>query len=157
MEWSEICEDQHLRDLPYKIEQNEWGNIVMSPAGNKHGLYQARLIRLIAKMKKDGDIISECSVQTRKGTKVADVAWTSDAFIKKHGYETPYTQCPELVIEIKSSSNTYKELEEKSDFYFAKGASEVWVCDESGNIKFYTKGSETDNSELIPGFAKNIG
>ncbi|MDM8523350.1 Uma2 family endonuclease [Desulfococcaceae bacterium HSG8] len=156
MEWPEICEDQHLRDLPYKIEQDKWGNIVMSPASNKHGRYQARLIRLIGKIREDGDIISECSVQTRKGTKVADVAWASDEFIKKHGYETPYSQCPELVVEIKSPSNTRKELEEKSDSYFAKGASEVWICDESGNIRFYKNGTETDCSELISKFAKKI-
>ena len=28
--WEEICADPHLRDLPYKIEQDRSGRIVMS-------------------------------------------------------------------------------------------------------------------------------
>ncbi len=157
MQWSEICEDAHLHDLPYKIELNEWENIVMSPASNRHGRYQALLIRLISQMKADGDIIAECSVKTRKGTKVADVAWLSDAFVEKHGYKTPYDECPELVIEIKSPSNSDMELEEKADLYFARGASEVWICDEEGHIKMYSKGLKKDQSNLIAGFKKQIG
>lgn len=31
MEWSKVCEDKILQNLPYKIELSEWGNIVMSP------------------------------------------------------------------------------------------------------------------------------
>ena len=34
MKWSEILEDKTLEDLPYKIEQDQWGNIVMRPASN---------------------------------------------------------------------------------------------------------------------------
>jgi len=157
MTWSEICKDPQLQDLPYKIELNEWGNPVMSPSSNKHGRYQAVLIKLISRIKEDGDIISECSIDTENGTKVADVAWLSENFIKKHGYETPYSWCPELVIEIKSPSNTYTELEEKTDLYFTRGAKEVWICDEEGRVKFYKKGFEIEKSELIPEFNKKIG
>ena len=32
MTWEQICDDPHLRDLPYKIEQDRFGRIVMSPA-----------------------------------------------------------------------------------------------------------------------------
>ena len=32
MNWQEICNDPLLRELPYKIELNEWGKIVMTPA-----------------------------------------------------------------------------------------------------------------------------
>lgn len=34
MKWQEVCEDKALQDLPYKIELNRWGQIVMSPAKN---------------------------------------------------------------------------------------------------------------------------
>jgi Uma2 family endonuclease len=156
MKWQEIYDDPHLRDLPYKIELNEWGNIVMSPASNQHGRFQAMLIKLISRMREDGDIISECSVDTRKGTKVADVAWVSDDFIKKHGYETPYRECPALVVEIRSPSNSSMELEEKAELYFARGAQEVWICDEDGNVKFYKNGIEIEGSEIIPEFGKQI-
>ncbi len=49
------------------------------------------------------------------------------------------------------------ELEEKADLYFAKGASEVWICDESGSIKIYSKGLKKNESTIIAGFKKQIG
>ena len=30
--WNQICEDRSLANLPYKIETNRYGQIVMSPA-----------------------------------------------------------------------------------------------------------------------------
>lgn len=150
-------EDPRLKDLPYKIELNEWGNIVMSPASNQHGKFQAEMIILLKEKIAKGEIISECSVETRKGTKVADVAWLSDDFIKRYGYDTPYLKCPDLVVEIKSPSNTIKEFEEKADLYFAKGAKEVWICNENGDMKFLSHEGELESSELIKEFPKNIG
>jgi hypothetical protein len=40
MTWEQICDDPHLRHLPYKIEQNRHGRIVMSPAKADHGRLQ---------------------------------------------------------------------------------------------------------------------
>ena len=37
MKWDEVCKYPLLQDLPYKVELNEWGNIVMSPASNRQG------------------------------------------------------------------------------------------------------------------------
>ncbi|OKH17440.1 hypothetical protein NIES208_09500 [[Limnothrix rosea] IAM M-220] len=31
MEWQDICDDKLLQDLSYKVELNQWGQIVMSP------------------------------------------------------------------------------------------------------------------------------
>lgn len=33
MNWQEVCADPHLLDLPYKIELNERGQILMTPVG----------------------------------------------------------------------------------------------------------------------------
>ena len=30
MQWAEVLQDPSLQDLPYKIELNEWGQVVMS-------------------------------------------------------------------------------------------------------------------------------
>ena len=30
MQWAEVLRDPSLQDLPYKIELNEWGQVVMS-------------------------------------------------------------------------------------------------------------------------------
>ena len=41
MQWSDVLEDRSLDNLPYKIEINEWGQIVMSPASNRRGYFQS--------------------------------------------------------------------------------------------------------------------
>ncbi len=49
MDWTEVCQDRSLQDLPFKIELNEWGQVVMSPASNRHGRNQMAIgLRLSA-------------------------------------------------------------------------------------------------------------
>ena len=100
MDWHEVCEDPALQDLPYKIELNRFGEIVMSPASNRHGRFQMRVGSLLTARITGGEIISECSIQTREGTKLADVAWASADFSRKHGLETPFSEAQELCVEI---------------------------------------------------------
>ncbi len=64
MDWQSVCADPALRDLPYKIELNEYGNIVMSPASNRHGMIQMALGIRISGMTGSGKIIAECAVRT---------------------------------------------------------------------------------------------
>ena len=40
MDWSQVINNPFLRDLPFKIELNKWGKILMSPASNSHGHIQ---------------------------------------------------------------------------------------------------------------------
>ena len=40
MEWSEVVDNPLLRDLPFKIELNKFGKLLMSPASNNHGMLQ---------------------------------------------------------------------------------------------------------------------
>ncbi len=44
MEWNQIIEDSALQNLPCKIELDEKGNIVTSPASNKRGAIQAAIV-----------------------------------------------------------------------------------------------------------------
>ena len=156
MRWSQVIEDQALQNLPYKIELNEWGNVVLSPASNKHGLLQAEISWFLRENKMNGKAITECSVNTPKGVKVADVAWGSDDFFNRNHIETPYQEAPELCVEIISPSNAAQEIEEKINLYLSKGAKEVWVCDEEGFIKFYTYRGEIENSQLFLNIPKKI-
>ena len=156
MEWTQVCADKALQDLPYKIELNEWGNITMSPASNKHGHLQTLIAFRLMSMKKAGKVLTECSVQTNKGIKVADVSWCSDAFYKTNKLDTPYLQAPELCIEIKSPSNTDEEMLEKRDLYFSKEGKEFWICDDDGKVKFYDAKGETEHSLLFPEFTNKI-
>ena len=40
MQWQEVCEHPSLRELPFKIETNEKGEIVMNAVKVIHSLYQ---------------------------------------------------------------------------------------------------------------------
>jgi Uma2 family endonuclease len=138
MEWSQVINNPFLKDLPFKIELNKWGKILMSPASNSHGHIQFEVGAKIRDGKQGhGKVITECSIQTSQGVKVADVAWISDDFFARYGYDTPYKRAPEICVEIVSPSNSKGEMEEKIELYLAKGAREVWIVREKGGTEFY--------------------
>ncbi|HLC17161.1 MAG TPA: Uma2 family endonuclease [Thermodesulfovibrionia bacterium] len=156
MTWAEVLENPMLRNLPFKIELNEWGNIVMSPASNKHGYLQSELVGFLRQHKRGGKVITECSIDTLQGVKVADVVWGSEDFMRNNGLETPYQQAPEVCIEIVSPSNTEREIKEKINLYLSKGALEVWVCEESGHVLLYGYKGEIESSRFFPEVPKVI-
>lgn len=150
MTWDEIINDPTLQNLPYKIELNKFGQILMSPASNKHGMIQFDVARAIDRRKTSGRLITECSVDTSDGVKVADVAWASDAFIAEYGEATPYPKAPEICVEIVSPSNSKLEIEHKVELYLAKGALEVWVVTGNRQITFYAHTGQMPKSKLVP-------
>ena len=156
MNWAEICMNPVLRELPFKIQTDKWGHIVMSPATNEHGMYQAKMVALLSRLLSTGVIITECSIQTQEGVKVADVAWASDSFIARNRGENPFLEAPELCVEILSSSNTVMEMDEKKELYFARGARELWICDKNGNLTFHKKTGEINHSELAGKFPNRV-
>ena len=137
MLWSEVINSPYLKDLPFKIELNRYGKIEMSPASNKHGRLQVYLSILLERQLKKGVALTECSIQTCEGVKVADVAWCSREFIKQYGYETPYSHAPEICVEIVSPSNSKEEMAHKIRWYLQAGAKEVWIVWEQGVIEYY--------------------
>jgi hypothetical protein len=116
MNWASICEEPLLANLPFKIQTDKWGNIVMSPASNRHGIYQAKIVALLSRLMTTGTVITECSVETSEGIKVADVAWASAQFIQTNQDMTPFIEAPEICVEIISPSNTVAEMDEKKSF-----------------------------------------
>ena len=156
MIWAEICNDPVLKDLPFKIQTDKWGHIVMSPATNEHGMYQAKIVALLSRLLATGTVISECSVQTHEGVKVADVAWASDDFMRRNRGTTPVQEAPELCGEILSPSNTLAEMDEKKELYFARGAREFWIGGKHGNMLFHKKTCALDRSELVSPFPNLI-
>ncbi len=148
MQWSDVLADPTLRNLPYKIELNEFGKIVMPPASNKHGNVQVHIARRLWESLPAGEVITACSVETDQGVKVADVAWCSLEFIGRHGLETPYSEAPEICVEIVSPSNSGREMQEKAGLYFARGAKEVWIVSESGSVQVYGPEGARERSEL---------
>jgi len=157
MNWSDVLADPSLQNLPYKIETNGLGQIVMTPASNRHGNLQVHLSKMLLDLQQGGgDVQVECSISTPNGVKVADVAWYSDQFIAAHGDATPFEQAPELCIEVCSPSNSRRELEEKMRLYFGQGAQEVWFCSNEGQLEFHAIAGQIDASNLFPGFPASI-
>jgi Uma2 family endonuclease len=154
--WQDVLDDPSLQDLPYKIELNERGEIVMSPSTNLHGFCRAAVGSVLSDQVSSGKRITNCSVQTRKGVKVADVAWLSDAFVAQFGFETPYDHAPEICVEIISPSNSSLTINEKIELYLERGAKEVWTCDLQGNVQFYGVEGGLERSVIAPEFPVNI-
>jgi Uma2 family endonuclease len=149
MEWSEVINNPILKDLPFKIELNQFGKLLMSPASNLHGRIQGRLAATLFNKLSQGEVLTECSIQTSSGVKVADIAWLSDAFIHEFSYITPYPKAPEICIEIVSPSHSKIEINQKIDLYLAKGAHEVWIVYDLNTIEFYTHAGKIDSSKIV--------
>ncbi len=152
MRWSEVLTSPYLKNLPFKIELNQFGQVLMSPASNVHGAVQVDMAYVFKSKLKSGQTFSECSIQTRDGVKVADVAWASDEFLARHGDVTPFPQSPELCVEIVSLSNSKRETEHKVSLYFAHGAQEVWVVNLKKEVSMHVGGLPAVKSRIVPRF-----
>jgi Uma2 family endonuclease len=149
MEWIDVIENPQLKDLPYKIELNKFGKLLMSPASNEHGRIQSRLASMLINKLPKGEVITECSIQTSDGVKVADVAWLSEGFVAEFGFTTPYPKAPELCVEIVSPSNSKIEIQQKIDLYLAKGAKEVWIVYDLNDMQIFAHTGRIGKSELV--------
>jgi len=136
MNWQQVLEDKSLQDLPYKIELNAQGQIVMSPAKNKHSDFQGGILLLLKKLAPHGRMLPECAVMTSDNVKVADVAWLSAKRYAQVRHEDVYSIAPEICVEIISESNTMVEMMRKKDLYIEKGAVEYWLCGNNGKMGF---------------------
>ncbi len=155
MNWQEVCEHPSLQDLPFKIELNEKGEIIMNAVKVIHSLYQGEIEYLLRTLLKGGRTLPECAIKTSKGTKVADVAWATASTVRKIKDEVECSIAPEICVEVVSTSNTEDEMQEKKGLYFEKGAREVWIC-ENGVMQFYNAGGKLENSVLVPDFPKEV-
>lgn len=156
MEWSEVIDNPLLKDLPFKIELNRFGKLLMSPASNKHGIAQSRIGALLTNKHPNGVTISECSIQTPEGTKVADVAWASDAFIEEWGTVTPFPRAPELCVEIVSPSNSREEMQIKTALYLEAGAEEVWIVYIDSHLEIFTAAGQVNNTAFSEGIREQL-
>ena len=156
MEWIEVINNPILQNLPFKIELNKFGKLLMSPASNSHGRFQGRIAGVLWQKQPEGEVIAECSIQTADGVKVADVAWASAAFIAEFGYTTPYPKAPELCVEIVSPSNSKIEIAEKVNLYLAKGAQEVWVVYEDKRLDVFNHIGQIEESKFEPDIRAKI-
>src|SRR5258707_1199856 len=157
MNWTEICEDKLLATLPYRIESDRWGHIVMSPQPrSRHAEYQTEIAVLLRHLKTGGRSITECPVQTTEGVKAMDVAWVSTERRASRPNDPVYLIAPEICVEVESRSNLEAELMERRRLYFEQGADECWVCGLNGEMSFFNPMGQLVQSKLCPGFPKIV-
>lgn len=154
MTWAEVCALPWLRDIPAKIETNRQNKILMSPASSWLSRYESRIALQLGKRMPDGEIFTECPIETEDGTRVADVAWMSQARFAQHKRAISLPVAPEICVEVLSPSNTREEMLQKRLLYYAAGAEEVWLCDDNGNMEFFARGclEPVTKSRLCPEF-----
>ena len=157
MTWAEICEDKLLATLPYRIESDRWGNIVMSPPPrSRHAEYQSEIVVLLRQMMRGGSSIAECPIQTDEGVKVADVVWVSNERRASRPNDPVYLIAPEICVEVVSPSNLEAELNERKQLFFGKGALEFWLCGLNGEMSFFDPGGQIPRSRLCPDFPDRV-
>ena len=156
MNWQEVCDTPELTNLPFKIELNQQGQILMTPVKVYHSLFQGKITGLLYANLQNGDVLVECAIATDRGTRVADIAWASLATLKVIREETECSVAPEICIEVLSSANTEKEMREKKELYFSCGAEEVWICNEEGMLDFFTQNGKVGSSLLVPNFPQRL-
>ena len=152
--WHSILDDPQLQDLPFKIETNERGQLVLSPHKRIHSIRQTQITdRLADTVDRPGIRSVELAIGTSKGVKVVDVAWmSSERFATLDEDAEPTPIAPELCVEVRSSSNAEEEMKEKRALYFEAGAEEVWIVDEDGTVAFYNERGPVKSSALASEF-----
>jgi Uma2 family endonuclease len=148
--WNALARDPALRDLPYKIETNARGQLLLSPPPkNLHRFRQEDIQNLLRTHAPDGRQPPELAIATPSGTKVPDVVWMSPE--RKEALDAtgdPTTLAPEICVEVMSPTNTEAEMMEKAALYLRCGAEEVWIVDADGGIRVFVA-SEEDVPEEV--------
>ncbi len=104
-----------------------------------------------------GQALSECPITTEEGVKAADVAWLSST--RRQRFPKSFLACPvapEICVEVRSPSNSKREIMEKFDLYFGKGAKECWLCEKNGSMTFFSPEEKISRSELCPEFPTKV-
>jgi Uma2 family endonuclease len=157
--WAEVLADPELARLPHRIETDRHGHILMSPPpAPAHGDRESEIVFQLKTLLPQGRTITDCPVSTSDGVKAPDVAWVVPERRQEVRSLICLTRAAEICVEVLSPSNTVKEIQEKMALYFEAGASEVWICQEDGNIQFHFRTPPTirQNSELCPEFPQVI-
>jgi Uma2 family endonuclease len=156
MNWQEVCEHPSLKDLPFKVETNEYGQIVMTPVNNLRGILRGEIGYKLSPSFSTGHVLSSAAIRTSKGTKVADVAWISFERWEQVKHEADASQSPEICVDVILAHYSEKDVMQKKSLYFEAGAKEVWLCSENGDMRFFNPEHELIHSELVPDFPLKI-
>ncbi len=70
MNWQQVCEHLDLRNLPFKSELNEIGQILMSPVKVYHFAFQGKIAVLLY-FNLGGEVLAEYAIKAGMGAKLS--------------------------------------------------------------------------------------
>ena len=142
------------------------------PPGYQHGLVESRIARLLANFAEDNDFgevltgdsgfVLERDPDTVRGP---DVAWISPGRLEDRvvGYAE---LAPDLVVEVKSPSNSNREMADRALMWLSHGTTMALVADPlSATLTLYrpeqppmvlSDGDEFDGGDVLPGFTAPV-
>jgi len=126
---------EEFRRLPEGEPEYElhFGEVVaMTRPRPRHWLLQRRLVRLLEpRLKEFGEAGVEIPFRALPefDLRAADVAVISHARMAALDLDDDFRGAPDLVIEVKSPSNTERQLRELAAFCLTRGAMEFWIVD----------------------------
>jgi len=159
----------------YHFERNNQGElIIMSPTGSETGHHNAKLTQQLGNWSDaDGtgiDFDSSTGFKLPNGSdRSPDAAWIK---LERWNQLTPTQKtqfapiCPDFVVEIRSKTDSLKDLQAKLQEYIENGASLGWLIDRQNRCCYiYRPQTEVqclDNpntvsgGDVLPGFALNM-
>lgn len=143
-------------DLPW--ETNGRGQLIVNPPVS---LAHAQRVERIAAEIRQGlpgwRIWPEVGIHTEDGLKAPDLAVARPGFEARTDPRGYLISAPALCVEVMSPSNSWTEMEAKARVYRAAGAVEVWICEETGRMRFVTAEGEAAASTLLPAMPSTLG
>lgn len=163
-------EDLLLRPDLGPCELVEGRVVLMTPTGFQHGWIESRLgtfLSLWAESTKRGFVLTgEVGVYIRRDpdtVRAGDILFISSERLAGRGASGYLDVPPELIVEILSLEDRWRDVQAKLDDYFSAGVDRVWVVDpKARRVSVYFSPSQSQAFEpgrvltdevLLPGFS----
>ena len=158
MTWAELCADPSLNDLPYKIETDRFGRVMMYRTNVAHSEHLTEISCFLGDQLPSWIVITRCPVDTKEGTKVADVAAFPLARCPNFRDLVSLPIAPDICVEVHTIPFDPTLLEEKRRLYAALGSLEFWTCSSAGALSFVdaSTGQSLRRSRLCHTFPENL-
>ena len=101
--WQEVVSDPQLRELPYTVETNHRGQIVLTPHRADHSYLQGDVIERFYEHADEERPFPEFPITTDEGVKVPDVVTARRKEVDETG--DPPTLAPKICVEEMSEAN----------------------------------------------------
>jgi Uma2 family endonuclease len=154
----------------WPAELIEGKRVYMSPTSYRHGRIELKIGRLLDRFVEQhrlGQVmVGEVGIYTRRHpdtVRGADVAFISNERLSQAQSENYLDVAPELIVEILSPNDRWRDVTDKLDEYFAVGVWGVWIVDPERRqvlayrspteAKRFVAGDMLTGEKVLPGFS----